>query len=101
MKTSIPLSKDVIFGYLRTIRRYSALLFILLLLVIYGFLAWRISQLMQREPDQTAIATELKTVGVPKVNEDVIKKMEQLEDNSVSAQTLFDEARKNPFYEPL
>lgn len=99
MKTTITAPKELILRYLQVARNNAAFLLIMFLAVIYGFLGWQIMQLLQKEPDQAAITAELKTVGVPKVNEEVVRKMEQLEDNSVSVQTLFDEARSNPFQE--
>lgn len=99
MKSNLSISKDQLRHYLHLAHEYAAIILLLFLVAIYGFLSWRTLQLMQAEPDQAAVQAELKTVGVPKVDEDVVKKMEQLEDNSVSVSTLFDEARRNPFEE--
>ena len=99
MKTSLAVPKEQIAHYLHIARKNAALVFVCFLIAVYGFLAWRVTQLLQAEPDQTAITAELKTVGVPKVDEDVVRKMEQLEDHSISVQTLFDDARSNPFQE--
>lgn len=99
MKTSTHVPKDTMNRYLHVARKYAGLIFVLFLLAIYGFLSMRIMQLTQAEPDPTAVAAELKTVGVPAVDEEVVEKLEKLKDNSVSVQTLFDEARSNPFQE--
>ncbi|HSH18723.1 MAG TPA: hypothetical protein VK978_05065 [Candidatus Saccharimonadales bacterium] len=99
MKTSLHTSKDQLTHYVQLLRRYTPLLFLLFLVSIYGFLCWRILSLSGTQPDPAAVSAELKTVGVPKVDEEVVRKMEQLKDNSVSVQTLFDEARSNPFKE--
>lgn len=80
-------------------RKYSVLLFVLFLVSIYGFLGWRINYYSQIAPDQNDITAQLKTAGVPKVDPEVVKKIQQLQDNSVNAQTLFDQARDNPFQE--
>ncbi len=79
--------------------RYAVLAFLLFLLSVYGFLGWRIAYYSQREPDPTEVTAQMKTAGVPKVNPDAIRKIEQLKDNSVNVQTLFDQARENPFQE--
>lgn len=99
MKTSLHSPKDQLAHYLHTLHRYAPLFLFLFLLGIYGFLSWRIITLTQAKPAPSAVSAELKTVGVPKVDEDVVRKMEQLEDNSVSVQALFDDARSNPFQE--
>jgi hypothetical protein len=99
MKDNLSEYKDKALKYLNIARRNAAFMFILFLVGIYGFLAWTFLGLYGTQPDETTIQAELKAIGIPKVDTEVAKKMEQLEDNSVSAQTLFDEARKNPFQE--
>jgi hypothetical protein len=99
MKTTIHNPKEQVYHYLHLARRYAAVVLLVFLSCIYGFLAWRILVLSQAQPDASAVSSELKTVGVPKVDEDVVSKMQKLEDNSVSVQTLFDQARSNPFGE--
>lgn len=98
-KLSTRAFKDTGVRLLRLGYHYAAVLFLLFLVVIYGFLAWRTLSLSQTEPDQSAVTTELKTAGVPKIDQDVLNKIQQLQDNSVSVQTLFDQARNNPFKE--
>ncbi|HEX8226827.1 MAG TPA: hypothetical protein VF572_03070 [Candidatus Saccharimonadales bacterium] len=85
--------------FLHRIQKYAVPLFILFLIGIYGFLAWRIVTLNQAQPDQTAVQAKLKSAGVPHVDPEVVSKIQQLQDNSVEVQTLFDEARTNPFQE--
>jgi hypothetical protein len=81
------------------LRQYSVLLFVLFIFGIYGFLSWRVFTLDQAQPDPAEVSAELKTAGVPNIPTDVVNKMQQLQDNSVSVQSLFDEARRNPFQE--
>jgi predicted negative regulator of RcsB-dependent stress response len=82
-----------------TARKNAAFIFLIFLLAIYGFLGWRILQLLQAEPDASSVSAKLQTVGVPKVDPDVVQKMEDLKDNNVNVQTFFDNARSNPFQE--
>jgi predicted negative regulator of RcsB-dependent stress response len=98
MKANIT-SKEQLNHYLHLLRKNATIVFCLFLVGIYGFLSWRILTLLSAQPDPIAISAELETVGVPKVDQTVVSKMKQLEDNSVSVQTLFDEARSNPFQE--
>lgn len=99
MKDNLTTYKDKAFKYLDVAHRNAAFIFVLFLVGIYGFLAWTFLGLYGAQPDETAVQAELKAIGIPKVDAQVISKMEQLEDNSVSVQALFDEARKNPFQE--
>lgn len=80
-------------------RRYAVPLFLLFLIGIYSFLAWQIVTLNQVEPDPSVVSAKLKVAGVPRIDEDVLNKIQQLQDNSVEVQTLFDQARSNPFQE--
>lgn len=90
--------KEQLLSCLYGARKNAPLIFIVFLLAIYGFLAWRIFTLLQTGPDPGAVASQLQTVDI-KVDANAVQKMEQLKDNNVSVQTLFDDARKNPFQE--
>lgn len=99
MKNNKRNSKDQLRRYLHVLHRDAPLFIIVFLIAIYGFLSWRIVTLLQAEPDDSQVSSQLQTIGVPKVDPDVVSKINQLEDNSVSVQTLFDQARQNPFNE--
>lgn len=81
----------------RKYSRYSLVGFIAVVVIAYGFVLFRISSLGQLEPTDEAITSQVKADQVPHIDEAVVKQLESLEDNSVSVQTLFDEARSNPF----
>jgi len=81
------------------LRHYIVVIFLLFLLGIYGFLAWRVFTLTSAEPTADEVSAPLKTVNVTPVKQENIQKIEQLQDNSVSVHALFDEARQNPFQE--
>lgn len=86
---------------LNTANKYSVALFVFLLIGIYGFLALRVVTLNQTEPDSAAVQEQLKTansLNTPKYKE-VAEKIKDLQDNSVSVQSLFSETRDNPFRE--
>jgi hypothetical protein len=77
---------------------YRALLFFLLLASVYGFIVYRINALSSIAPDDNAVPATTKTAQ-PHIDPDVVKKILDLQDNSVNVQTLFDQARQNPFQE--
>jgi hypothetical protein len=85
--------------YLAAAQRYSVFLAILAFLGIYGFLVTRISTLVQGEPNATAVSEQQKTITPPKIDQESIDKMLQLEDQNVEVKSLFDQARDNPFNE--
>lgn len=77
--------------------RYAAILFFLLISIVYGFVVLRISSLANIQPSQSDIDAQTKSTPVPRVDPKVAEQLQSLEDNSVNVQTLFNEARNNPF----
>ncbi len=80
-------------------RRYSPLLFMIVLVGVYGFLMYRVNTLTNKEPDDEAILQKLNTVKRPKIDQAAIDKINQLQGQNVEVKTLFDTARNNPFNE--
>lgn len=84
---------------LQLAKKYLTFIFIVTVLVVYAFLILFINTLASKQPDEDAVAERLKTVSRPKINEDTLVKIQQLEDQNIQVQTLFQEARDNPFTE--
>ncbi len=82
----------------KKVARYRLPLFLLLLVAIYGFIIFRINTLVGIAPDQSAVSLTTKTTRAH-IDEAVAKKIQDLQDNSVNVQSLFREARQNPFQE--
>lgn len=80
-------------------KRYAGVLFCLFLAIIYGFVLYRVQVLNASEPSQSDVTTQSQTASVPRIDPAVLKQLQQLQDNSVSVQTLFSESRSNPFQE--
>jgi hypothetical protein len=51
------------------------------------------------EPGEDDITQELKSVQRPKVDEDALQKIQDLQDQNVTVKTLFKNTRNNPFKE--
>jgi len=81
--------------YLRWIVRYRGILFFIALSVVYGYVITRINALNNVAP----ATPETTTANQVHVDPSVVSKIEQLQDNSVSVKSLFDQARDNPFQE--
>jgi hypothetical protein len=99
MSLSIAVVRERAGQVLQKLHKYALILFMLFLLCVYGFLTYRIYTLHQISADPSQVSQKLKTAGVPKIDEDVLHKIERLQDNSVEVQALFDQARQNPFQE--
>lgn len=81
------------------VKRYKVMLFLLVFLGIYGGLTYRINALTNQEPTEQAISEKSQTVKRISVDKDSIEKLKQLEAQNIDVQTLFSDARKNPFTE--
>jgi nitrate reductase NapE component len=77
--------------------RFRIVLFLLLVALVYGFVVWRIDALKNAPPTPSAVASKLQSTT--HIDQATINKVQQLQDNSVSVQTLFNQARQNPFHE--
>jgi len=84
---------------LQTLKGYSVFIFIVFILLIFSFLVFRINMLTRVEPSDDAVTAKLQTVKRPQIDQDSINKLQALQDNSVEVQTLFQQARDNPFHE--
>jgi nitrate reductase NapE component len=82
------------------LKRFIAMrvpLFLLLVAGVYGFVVWRISVLQDAQPSSSSVNAQVQ--AAPHIDPTTISKVKQLQDNSVSVQTLFNQARQNPFQE--
>jgi len=86
-------------AFLHVAQRYMVLIFILVFVGIYGFLVFRINTLTASEPSDEAIQERLKTVQRPRIDQNAVDKINQLQAQNIEAQTLFEQARNNPFNE--
>lgn len=79
------------------IKRYLVLGACVLLLGMYTFLVFKVNASIQAEPSEDAVIEKLKTVQRPRVDQNTLTKIQDLQDQSVQVQSLFDDARSNPF----
>lgn len=81
----------------RFIGRYAVVLFFILVSSVYGFVVLRINILSNAQPSQSEIDAQVTATPVPRIDPAVADQLQQMKDNSVNVQTLFDQARQNPF----
>jgi hypothetical protein len=82
---------------IKRLQEYNLVLFVVLLAVVYGFILFRIATLTGQQPSPTAVESQVKSANVPKIDQKIVEQLQSLQDNSVSVQGLFEEARSNPF----
>ncbi len=99
MKLELKDLPDKLAPVIRFVKQYMVFLFILVFLFIFGFFVFRINQYSRIEPSETAVEEKLQTVQRPRIDQAVLDKVEQLQDQNIQVQSLFDQARNNPFNE--
>lgn len=82
---------------LARLKVYATFIFMISILLIYAFLIVRISVLTQAEPSETAVTEQTNTIKRLKLDQNSIDKIQQLEDQNIGVQSLFEAARENPF----
>lgn len=88
---------EIAIQYFVKLRRYSLLIFIGFMVILYGFILIRVNSLSHAQPQAADISQQVKAAAIPHIDQTVVKKLQALQDNSVSVQSLFDQARINPF----
>ncbi len=101
MKEKAKFDKDLLLsraqGLFEAGGRYSMTIFLLLVAVVYGFVFYQITTLDSRQPTQPQIDKFVRASHAPHIDRKMVKQLESLKDNSVNVQTLFEQARENPF----
>lgn len=85
--------------FLTTLQHYSVLLFVVVVAILYGYLAYTINSLSSAEPAPDAVSSQVKAARIPHIDADVLTQLKKLQDNSVNVRTLFNDSRQNPFQE--
>jgi hypothetical protein len=83
--------------FAQKLNRYKVLIIIVLVVSIYGFLIWRIDSLNNVQPSSDAVTAQVNPLRTAHIDKQTISQLESLRDNSVNVQSLFDQARNNPF----
>jgi hypothetical protein len=97
LKLDLKALPDLLDSISHRVKRYTVILFSLLLLAVYGFVLMRISSLINAEPSASAISAQAQTVAIPHINPNTVQQIQNLQSNSVNVQALFNQARTNPF----
>lgn len=84
-------------GLLKRVRGYAAFIFFLAVAALYGFIIWRINVYSNAPASQSEVSSQV--ASQPHIDPKVVKQMQELQNNSVNVQALFNQARQNPFQE--
>lgn len=82
---------------LPVVAKHASFIIMLVVLMAYLFVVWRISQLAGAEPP--AETADITTSAIPKVDKNAINQIQALEKSNTQVHTLFNSARSNPFQE--
>lgn len=101
-------NKDASFGKVNVKAQLSALVkklvrlaplgFFVIVAALFAFLLLRINSLSNIQPNESEMSSEV-TKLTPHIDQKSVAQLKSLEDNSVNVQTLFSQARNNPFGE--
>lgn len=81
------------------LRKYAVVIFISVMVLVYGYLIVKISSISSVEPNEEAVAEQLQDTKRLRVDQNAINKIQQLEGQNVGVRSLFKAARDNPFQE--
>ena len=99
MKDQIKPLLKIIDPVLVILKNYTAFIVVLLFLALYMMLVIRIGNLSASSPSQAQIDSKLQTIARPKIDPKVLIKIQQLQNQNIQVQALFNQARNNPFSE--
>ena len=80
-------------------RKYTKISFFVFMILACCFLVLRINSFASTEPTESQVDDKLETVKRPHIDQASIEKIQQLQDQNVQVQSLFKDARDNPFSE--
>lgn len=82
---------------LASLYKYLWALLLLFFVLVYGYVLLSIHTDINQQPSQAQVGNDLKTTSMPAINQKVVKQLENMSNNSVSVQALFNQGRQNPF----
>jgi hypothetical protein len=77
--------------------KHAVILFILLVVSVFGFMVIRIYLLSSAEPTSNQVDEKLSTYRIVKLDTKIVELFRSLEDRNISIESLFDNGRTNPF----
>lgn len=79
------------------VKPYSLAIFLVFVGLSYSFLLFQLKSLSSTEPSPDLVSQQVKGSAAPHIDRAIVKRIQSLQDNSVTVKTLFEQARNNPF----
>jgi hypothetical protein len=89
--------KNNVSKFFKAESKHAAFLAVMIVLVAYLFVVWKISKLAVAEPSDSDTLTA--ETQIPKIDKNAINQIQSLEQTSTDIHGLFNDARNNPFQE--
>jgi hypothetical protein len=86
-------------NFQKLIARHAVFAAVLIVLIAYLFMVWKINSFATAEPSAEAQAEAEAHTKIPKVDQKAIQQIQSLEKSSPDVHSLFNSARTNPFQE--
>ncbi len=101
MKTNLDLDKlkIVLKKNLDRLYKHGVFVGILMVLLAYVLVVWKISTLATAEPSDDDVTVAETTNKIPRIDKTAIKQIQSLEQENINIHSLFNDARNNPFQE--
>jgi hypothetical protein len=77
---------------------YIPIIFFVVIALVYGLVLLRIGMLAGAQPSDADVSSKVSQL-TPHIDKSAAEQLQSLENNNVNVQTLFDQARANPFGE--
>lgn len=96
---NITIIKDKISELTNRFRHLKLVLLLVVVALAYCFIVLRGVQLNHASLNKAKSTSQSNNISNPQIDPAIINKINQLQDNSVNVQSLFNQARQNPFQE--
>jgi hypothetical protein len=95
IKISTPnISVSEILAY---VQKYASFSFFVIIALLYIFFIIRVNLIANSEPTEAQISEQTQAIKTLKIDQNSLTKIQNLEDQNIAVQSLFEEARTNPF----
>lgn len=81
------------------LKRYLVIFVIIVIGSMYAYLLYTSGKLAEAEPSEVQVSEKFQGAARPKIDKAAAQKLEELEDQNIEVQALFQQARNNPFSE--
>ncbi len=86
-------------GALKSLSKYLSFIFIVLCIGLFCYHVITINKLNNPTVSDEQLLERSQSLSVPNVDKETVDKIQQLESQNIQLQSLFDDARSNPFSE--